>query len=106
MGLYHADVERRMVNFFGTLSEKDRRRYAAVEAERLGRAASPTFRSCWGATTGRSGLTRRKPSASPATRPRGGSEIKGSSTQEFVAGILGLRRFPHFLLLSFPPPDR
>jgi hypothetical protein len=36
MGVYHADVERRMVNFYGSLSEKDRRRYAAVEAEKLG----------------------------------------------------------------------
>lgn len=31
-----AALERHMVGFYGSLSEKDRRRYAAVEAERLG----------------------------------------------------------------------
>jgi hypothetical protein len=33
---YSADVERKMQRFFGWLSEKDRRRYAAVEATKLG----------------------------------------------------------------------
>lgn len=33
---YSAAVERHMVRLFGSLSEKDRRRYAAVEAEKLG----------------------------------------------------------------------
>ena len=33
---YDARVERQMVNFYGSLSEKDRRRYAAVEAAKLG----------------------------------------------------------------------
>jgi hypothetical protein len=33
---YAADVERKMQRFFGWLSEKDRRRYAAVEAAKLG----------------------------------------------------------------------
>jgi hypothetical protein len=36
MGGYAADVERHMVNLYRSLSEKDRRRYAAVEAEKLG----------------------------------------------------------------------
>lgn len=36
MQTYDADVERRMVNFYRSLSEKDRRRYAAVEAAKLG----------------------------------------------------------------------
>lgn len=36
MQTYDRDVERRMVNFYGSLSEKDRRRYAAVEAAKLG----------------------------------------------------------------------
>jgi hypothetical protein len=35
MHVYDAQVERRMVNFYGSLSEKDRRRYAAVEAAKL-----------------------------------------------------------------------
>ena len=33
---YSAAVERHMVNLYDSLSEKDRRRYAAVEAEKLG----------------------------------------------------------------------
>jgi len=36
MQTYDAVVERQMVNFYGSLSEKDRRRYAAVEAAKLG----------------------------------------------------------------------
>jgi hypothetical protein len=34
--VYSAAVERHMANFYRSLSEKDRRRYAAVEAEKLG----------------------------------------------------------------------
>jgi len=33
---YEQDVEVQMVNFYRSLSEKDRRRYAAVEAGKLG----------------------------------------------------------------------
>ena len=33
---YSADVERQMIWFYRSLSEKDRRRYAAVEAAKLG----------------------------------------------------------------------
>ena len=36
MPTYGARVERQMVNFYGSLSEKDRRRYAAVETAKLG----------------------------------------------------------------------
>jgi hypothetical protein len=36
MKAYSAETEARMRNFYGSLSEKDRRRYAAVEAEKLG----------------------------------------------------------------------
>lgn len=36
MQAYAPDVEEHMVNLFDSLSEKDRRRYAAVEAEKLG----------------------------------------------------------------------
>ena len=38
MRTYDAAVERQMVNLFQSLSEKDRRRYAAVEAAKLGHA--------------------------------------------------------------------
>ena len=34
---YSAAVERQMVTLYGSLSEKDRRRYAAVEAVKFGR---------------------------------------------------------------------
>ena len=36
MPVYDPQLERQMVNFYGSLSEKDRRRYAAVEAAKLG----------------------------------------------------------------------
>lgn len=36
MRVYSVDVEQKMQRFFGWLSEKDRRRYAAVEAAKLG----------------------------------------------------------------------
>jgi len=36
MDAYSHDVERKMKRFFDWLSEKDRRRYAAVEAAKLG----------------------------------------------------------------------
>jgi hypothetical protein len=34
---YERDIEERMQGYFQTLSEKDRRRYAAIEARKLGR---------------------------------------------------------------------
>ena len=36
MQAYSAEIERTMRRFFDSLSEKDRRRYAAVEAAKLG----------------------------------------------------------------------
>lgn len=36
MAGYELSVEVQMVNFYRSLSEKDRRRYAAIEAEKLG----------------------------------------------------------------------
>jgi len=36
MEVYSAEIEEKMQRFFGWLSEKDRRRYAAVEAAKLG----------------------------------------------------------------------
>jgi hypothetical protein len=36
MEAYSADVERKMKRFFDWLSEKDRRRYAAIETAKLG----------------------------------------------------------------------
>ena len=34
--MYAAEIEEKMQRFFGWLSEKDRRRYAAIEAAKLG----------------------------------------------------------------------
>jgi hypothetical protein len=36
MMTYSVEIEQSMRNFYGSLSEKDRRRYAAVEATKLG----------------------------------------------------------------------
>ena len=36
MEAYSETVERQMVRFYGSLNERDRRRYAAVEASKLG----------------------------------------------------------------------
>ena len=36
MNVYCAEIENRMVRFFNSLNERDRRRYAALEAEKLG----------------------------------------------------------------------
>ncbi len=44
MKTYSADVEQKMQRFFGWLSEKDRRRYAAVEAAKLGQGAAGRIR--------------------------------------------------------------
>ena len=44
---YSADIEGKMQRFFGWLSEKDRRRYAAVEAAKWGMAGSSTSRGSW-----------------------------------------------------------
>ena len=37
---YESEVEERMRGFYQTLSEKDGRRYAALEARRLGRGGN------------------------------------------------------------------
>ena len=37
MRFYPAEIEQMMQQFYETLSEKDRRRYAAIEAKKLGR---------------------------------------------------------------------
>ena len=34
---YHSSIEQKMKKFYDTLSEKDKRRYAGVEAMKLGR---------------------------------------------------------------------
>lgn len=51
METYSADVEERMVNLFRSLSEKDRRRYAAVEADKLGHGGATYIAQLFGCDT-------------------------------------------------------
>ena len=48
---YERDVEERMQGFYQTLSEKDRRRYAAVEARKLGRGGVSYIAEVLGCST-------------------------------------------------------
>ena len=45
---YERPVEVQMVNFYRSLSEKDRRRYAAIEAEKLGHGGVTYVASLFG----------------------------------------------------------
>jgi hypothetical protein len=51
MEAYSADVEKHMVNLFRSLSEKDRRRYAAVEADKLGHGGTTYIARLFGCDT-------------------------------------------------------
>lgn len=48
MGYYKEGVERRMKVLFSRLSEKDRRRYAAVEADKLGHGGQQYIEGLFG----------------------------------------------------------
>ena len=48
---YPTDIEERMRGFFHSLSEKDRRRYAAVEAGKLGRGGIAHVAAVLGCST-------------------------------------------------------
>jgi len=56
---YGEDIEVKMKRLFATLSEKDRRRYAAIEAAKLGSGGISAISSLFGldAKTVRRGLT-------------------------------------------------
>jgi len=43
---YNAEIEKTMIAFYESLSEKDRRRYAAVEAKKIGHGGSFILPSC------------------------------------------------------------
>ena len=45
---YAAEIEQKMQRFCGWLSEKDRRRYAAVEAAKLGHGGVEDMARIWG----------------------------------------------------------
>ena len=65
---YTQDIELKMKRLFATLSEKDRRRYAAIEAAKLGGGGINSISSLFGldAKTVRRGLTGLELPADPA----------------------------------------
>ena len=50
MDAYAPEIERKMKRLFDSLSEDDRRRYAAVEATKLGHGGIGTIGNCCSAT--------------------------------------------------------
>lgn len=42
---YSKEIESEMVKFYDSLSEKDKRRYAAIEAKKLGHGGINTYRN-------------------------------------------------------------
>jgi hypothetical protein len=84
MQQYSAKIERRMRTFFGRLSEKDRRRYAAVEAEKLGHGGVQYIAELFGIDpkTVRRGLADLDEPAEPAPGRvrKKGADANGPST--------------------------
>jgi len=87
MECYRKPIEDVMKKFYDSLSEKDRRRYAAVEVAKLGHGASVTSREFWVAIPKRSGRARatwnnRKILPGPSPSKRGGRKrLKNISPQ-------------------------
>lgn len=81
MGRYSAAIERRMRALFATLSEKDRRRYAAVEADKLGHGGTAYISELFGidAKTIRRGRSDLDQPADPAA---GRVRKKGAAANE------------------------
>lgn len=67
-GYYTAEIELRMVAFFNSLGEKDRRRYAAVEATKLGHGGIAYISQLFG--------------CDPKTIAQGNAEIENPPTAE------------------------
>ena len=65
---YESDIELKMRRLFATLSEKDRRRYAGIEAAKLGHGGIDYVSGLFGldAKTGRRGLTELEQAEDPA----------------------------------------
>ena len=77
MERYAAEIERRMRALFATLSEKDRRRYAAVEADKLGQGGARYIGQLFGIDAktirqGRSDLDQATDPARGRVRKKGG----------------------------------
>jgi hypothetical protein len=80
MAAYSPDVRGHMVNLYRSLSEKDRRRYAAVEAEKLGHGGVAYIADLFGCDAdtieqGRADVERLPADAAAGrVRQRGGSQ--------------------------------
>ena len=80
MEAYAREVEHKMKRFFDWLSEKDRRRYAAIEAAKLGHGGIEYITRLLGCDpkTVRQGLQELEEPADPAdarVRKKGGPEV-------------------------------
>lgn len=78
--IFRDDVEQQMRDFYGSLNEKDRRRYAALEANKLGRGGIVRVCGILGCDpkTVRRGIKElRKPLEldSPRVRKKGGPKV-------------------------------
>jgi hypothetical protein len=80
MEVYVPEVEQKMKRFFDWLSEKDRRRYAAIEAAKLGHGGVEYITQLLGCDpkTVRQGLQELEAPADPAelrVRKKGGPQV-------------------------------
>jgi hypothetical protein len=80
MAAYTREVEQKMKRFFDWLSEKDRRRYAAIEAAKLGHGGVEYITQLLGCDpkTVRQGLQELEEPSDPADtriRKKGGSQV-------------------------------
>ena len=81
MRMYDAQVERQMVNFYRSLSEKDRRRYAAVEAVKLGHGGPLYLSDLFGCDPDTIAVGSRDVAELPSDAAAGRIRKKGGSPQ-------------------------
>jgi hypothetical protein len=79
MQTYDAQVERQMASFYRSLSEKDRRRYAAVEAAKLGHGGKVYLAGLFGCDPDTIAVGNREVSELPADAAAGRIRKKGGS---------------------------
>lgn len=81
--IYTSTTKQQMKSHYGSLSEKDRRRYAAIEAKKLGHGGIRAIGQLLGCNyrTIKTGLLElQQPSSSPRIRRRGGGRKKAIET--------------------------
>ena len=78
---YESAVEKSMCNFYTSLSEKDRRRYAAVEAAKLGHGGKVYISRLFGCDPDTITAGEREMNALPDDEARGRIRKKGRSSQ-------------------------